>query len=91
MTVTKIQYALREAVRTSSLAQFDIVLDTIVAETPPKIELGDIAFPVAFELAKKIKLATGEKKNPREIAEALASALESNDFVGKIEVAGAGY
>src|SRR5258706_4285057 len=63
----------------------------IAAETPPKTELGDIAFPVAFELAKKIKQATGEKKNPREIAETLKSALESAEFVGKVEVAGAGY
>ena len=91
MTVTKIQQALRDAVRTTARAQFDIDLVTIVAETPPKTELGDIAFPVAFELAKKIKLATGEKTNPREIAETLALALESSDFVGKVEVAGAGY
>jgi arginyl-tRNA synthetase len=91
MTVTKFQHALREAVRTAAQEQFGVDLDTIVAETPPKTELGEIAFPVAFELAKKIKQATGEKKNPREIAETLASALESSDFVGKIEVAGAGY
>lgn len=91
MTVTKIQHVLCEAVRTAARAQFDIDLDIIVAETPPKIELGDIAFPVAFELAKKIKQATGEKKNPREIAESLASILEANNFSGNVEVAGAGY
>src|SRR5258706_8550263 len=91
MTIIEIQNALRDAVRTTAAAQFGIEIDMIAAETPPKTELGDIAFPVAFELAKKIKQATGEKKNPREIAETLKSALESSDFVGKVEVAGAGY
>ena len=91
MTITEIQKALREAVRTTAVTEFNVELDMIAAETPPKTELGDIAFPVAFELAKKIKQATGEKKNPREIAEKLKAAIETIDCVGKIEVAGAGY
>ncbi|MEQ1606688.1 MAG: arginine--tRNA ligase [Pyrinomonadaceae bacterium] len=91
MTITEIQTALREAVRSTAVAQFGVEPEMIAAETPPKTELGDLAFPVAFELAKKIKQATGEKKNPREIAETLKTALESMDSVGKVEVAGAGY
>ncbi|HTK37061.1 MAG TPA: arginine--tRNA ligase, partial [Pyrinomonadaceae bacterium] len=39
----------------------------------------------------KIKQVTGEKKNPREIAEALKAQLEVLDFVRRVEVAGAGY
>ncbi len=58
---------------------------------PPKSELGDLAFPVAFDLAKKIKQMTGEKKNPREIAEMLKAALETHEIVNRVEVAGAGY
>ena len=91
MTITEIQKTLRDAVKTTSFAEFGVELDTVVAETPPKTELGDVAFPVAFELVKQIKQATDEKKNPREIAETLKSALESIDLVGKVEVAGAGY
>ena len=91
MTITEIQTALREAVRSTAIAQFGVEPEMIAAETPPKTELGDLAFPVGFELAKKIKQATGEKKNPREIAETLKAALESMDSVGKVEVAGAGY
>ncbi len=91
MTITEIQKTLRDTVRTTALAQFGVELETIVAETPPKTELGDVAFPVAFELVKQIKQATGEKRNPREIAETLRSALETVEFVGKVEVAGAGY
>lgn len=91
MTITEIQKTLRDAVKATALAEFGVELDTIVAETPPKTELGDVAFPVAFELVKQIKQATGEKKNPREIAETLKSALETVEFVGRVEVAGAGY
>ncbi len=91
MTVTVLQNAIREAVRAIAQAQFSVELDQIVVEIPPKTELGDLAFPVAFELAKNIKQATGEKKNPRELAETLKSALESSEYVGKVGVAGAGY
>lgn len=91
MTLIEIQEILRETVRTTASEQYIIELSSVTAETPPKTELGDIAFPVAFELAKQIKQATGEKKNPREIAETLKSALEAVDLVGRVEVAGAGY
>ncbi|MGH7783078.1 MAG: arginine--tRNA ligase, partial [Candidatus Binatia bacterium] len=70
---------------------FGVDLEQIVIEYPPKIELGDLAFPAAFELAKKIKQTTGEKKNPRDLAETLKSSLESESFVSRVEVAGAGY
>ncbi|HMS43399.1 MAG TPA: arginine--tRNA ligase, partial [Pyrinomonadaceae bacterium] len=65
--------------------------ENISAEIPPRTELGDLAFPVAFELAKQIKQQTGEKQNPRNIAEQIKTALEANEFVEKVEVAGAGY
>lgn len=91
MTIIEIQNVLVEAVQAASGKHFSVVPDTIATETPPKIELGDVAFPVSFELAKKIKQSTGEKKNPREIADVLKSELESLDFVSLVEVAGAGY
>lgn len=71
--------------------QFQIELDDLVAEIPPKTELGDLAFPVAFDLAKRLKALTGEKRNPREIAQRLADALTALDGVSRVEVAGAGY
>jgi|CXWL01.1.fsa_nt_gi arginyl-tRNA synthetase len=91
MTITEIQRVLRTAIIETAKAQFGVDVESFAAETPPKTELGDIAFPVAFELAKQIKQATGEMKNPREIAETLKASLESFDFVRKVEVAGAGY
>ena len=91
MTLTDLQEVLKERIRATALAAFDIDLDNIASETPPKTELGDAAFPIAFELAKKIKQETGEKRNPREIAETLKASLEEFDFVSKVDVAGAGY
>ena len=91
MTLTELQSVLRDKVREAAQDKFQITLDQIVAEVPPKTELGDLAFPVAFELAKQIKQATGEKQNPRNIADTLKAELESIEFVDRVEVAGAGY
>ncbi|HMJ07606.1 MAG TPA: hypothetical protein VK468_01290, partial [Pyrinomonadaceae bacterium] len=91
MTLIELQQILRESVRLVALESYNIQLGQIVSETPPKTELGDFAFPVAFEMAKSIKQVTGEKKNPRQIAETFKAALEKLEFVERVEVAGAGY
>src|SRR5437763_5615994 len=70
---------------------FYIELEQIAMEVPPRTELGDLAFPIAFELAKQIKQKTGVKRPPRAIAEALKAKLDANDSGNRIEVAGAGY
>jgi arginyl-tRNA synthetase len=86
-----LQKKLRGHVRDASLKSFGIELEQVATEVPPRTELGDLAFPVAFELAKRIKQATGEKRNPRAIAEELRRELESVAEVARVEVAGAGY
>ncbi len=91
MNLSNLQENLRRCVIETAKSEFNIELEQAAAEIPPKTELGDLAFPVSFELAKKIKQATGEKKNPREIAEKLKAAMETEDFVSRVEVAGAGY
>jgi arginyl-tRNA synthetase len=91
MNLLQLQEILRGKVVAAAKENFQVELEQPPMEVPPKTELGDLAFPVAFELAKRIKQATGEKKNPREIAETLKSALEKEDFVARVEVAGAGY
>jgi arginyl-tRNA synthetase len=57
----------------------------IVTERPPKIEMGEAASPVSFELAKRLKRA------PRQIAQEIASSLAPIEGIAKVEVAGAGY
>ncbi len=91
MNLLQLQEKLRETVIETAKSEFNVELETVASEVPPKTELGDVAFPVAFELAKRIKQQTGEKSNPRTIAERLKAALEANESVERVEVAGAGY
>ncbi len=57
----------------------------ITLEVPPKPEFGDLACPVAFELARRLK------KAPREIAAALKGRIEGIEGVSRVELAGGGY
>jgi arginyl-tRNA synthetase len=91
LNLIELQKTLRESVRAAAAGKFGVELEQVPAEVPPRTELGDLAFPVAFELAKRIKQATGEKRNPRAIAEELRQELESAEGVARVEVAGAGY
>ena len=76
-----------------SLVREQLNLDPgeIAMEIPPQREMGDLAFPLAFDLAKRIKAATGEKRSPREIAAGLATGLRGIDGVARIDIAGPGY
>jgi arginyl-tRNA synthetase len=58
---------------------------TIVLERPPKLELGEAASPVCFELAKRLKRA------PRQIAQEIAMRLGPVEGISRVEVAGGGY
>jgi len=91
LNLIELQQHLRERVRAAAAARFGVELEQVASEVPPRTELGDLAFPVAFELAKRIKQATGEKRNPRAIAEELSRELETAEEVARVEVAGAGY
>jgi arginyl-tRNA synthetase len=56
-----------------------------VTERPPNVELGELASPLAFELAKRLKRA------PRQIAQEIAGALGPIEGIARVEIAGAGY
>jgi arginyl-tRNA synthetase len=91
MTLLNLQQQLKERIRTAAREMFGVEVQQLTADTPPKPDLGDLAFPVCFELAKLIKQATGEKMAPRAIAEKLKPELESVVEVSRVEIAGAGY
>src|SRR6267378_4377409 len=57
----------------------------IVLEQPPKIEMGEAASPVCFELAKRLKRA------PRQIAQEIANSLGKIQGIARVEAAGGGY
>jgi len=91
VNLIELQNGLKASLREAARELFDIELDQPAVEVPPRTELGDLAFPIAFELAKQIKQKGGEKRAPRTIAEAIKSRLETIDEVARVEVAGAGY
>jgi arginyl-tRNA synthetase len=86
-----IQEAVRERLAAAIKNLFEIELTDFSAEIPPRTELGDLAFPVAFELAKRLKAATGQKQNPRDIAAKLAEELRGINGIVRVDIAGAGY
>jgi arginyl-tRNA synthetase len=57
----------------------------IVIDLPPRRALGDLAVPVAFELARRVR------KAPRAIAQQLAAGLGPLPGVARVEVAANGY
>ena len=91
MSLIDFQAILTEKITQIVKENFDLDLHTVAAEVPPKTEFGDLAFPVAFELAKHLKKQTGEKQNPRAIAEKIKDSLLKVDFVDDIQIAGPGY
>ncbi len=65
--------------------RYEIALANLAVELPPKIEFGEMALPVAFELAKRLK------KAPRAIAQELQAEIAKTPGVAVVEIAGAGY
>jgi arginyl-tRNA synthetase len=65
--------------------RYGVSYDRLPFTAPPKIELGELALPIAFDLARKIK------RPPREIAAELALDAGQIPGIWKVDVAGAGY
>src|SRR5688572_19357360 len=81
----QIQTRIKDALQSAIRSLFNIEIDDVVLNLTPKIELGELASPVCFELAKKVK------KAPRSVAEDLIRSIGDVPGVRKIELAGAGY
>ncbi len=76
---------LAQQVREFLRRTYDLDLPKIVIEQPPKVEFGEYALPLAFELAKKLR------KAPRKIAEEIVNGIGPIPGFEKLELAGAGY
>ena len=73
---------LREAIRAAAGAALDLdaaALESIPLTWPPKPELGDLASPICFELAKVAKRA------PRQLAEAIVERFEPRGDIARLE------
>ena len=76
---------LTESVRDFLRRTYQREVSNIVVEQPPKIEFGEFALPIAFELARELR------KAPRKIAEEIVAGIGPVEGIEKFEVAGAGY
>ncbi len=77
---SRIRQALREFIR----RRYDVDVQA-GTERPPRIEMGEVASPVCFDLAKRLKRA------PRQIAQEIVGELGRIEGVERLEVAGGGY
>jgi arginyl-tRNA synthetase len=80
-----LQRRLIQHVRDFLRQKYQIELENIVVEQPPKIELGEFALPLSFELAKRLR------KAPRAIATEIVAEMPVPEGFLPFEVAGAGY
>jgi arginyl-tRNA synthetase len=65
--------------------KYDLQLENIPLEIPPDLQFGELATPIAFELARKLR------KAPKIIAQEIVAELGSLEGFASFDVAGAGY
>src|SRR5262247_848683 len=71
--------------RLYNIAADDPVLAGLAVDAPPKRALGDLAVPLAFELARRLR------KAPRTIAQEIVGALGTPDGFSRVDAAPNGY
>src|SRR5690242_1878144 len=84
-----IQQTLLARIQAILLAKYGITLDLLAMEQPPSIALGELALPVAFELAKRLRKAP--RAIATELAAELTAVLPELEGIASVETAGAGY
>ncbi len=84
-----IQTALVAAYEDGSLPALD--LPTIEIMRPKQVEHGDYSSNVAMVAAASIRKLTGEKANPRQIAQIVLDHLSTSEMLGATELAGPGF
>lgn len=80
----KIEAALAEAVERELAAKFDLTVKVTV-EQPKQSSFGELALPVAFQLARQLK------RSPKQIAQEIAGGVADVPGVASFEIAGNGY
>ena len=66
-------------------AKYGLSVENIPLEMPPDLSFGEMATPIAFELARKLR------KPPKVIAQEIVEALGTPRGFASFEIAGAGY
>jgi arginyl-tRNA synthetase len=81
----ELEKRLGERLRAVLKEKYELEMANVALETPPDLRMGEIATPIAFELARKLR------KAPKVIAQEIVGALGAVEGFGGFEVAGAGY
>jgi arginyl-tRNA synthetase len=81
----ELQQQLGRSIRAVLQEKYSLALENIPLETPPDLRFGEIATPVALQLARTLR------KAPKVIAQEIVAALGSVAGFAGFEVAGAGY
>ena len=82
--VLELEMRLVDRLRAVLKEKYALDVVNIPVETPPDLRLGEIATPIAFELARKLRKAS------KIIAQEIVSALGSVEGLARFDVAGAG-
>jgi arginyl-tRNA synthetase len=77
----RLESHLRDVLKT----KYDLSVENIPLETPPDLKFGELATPIAFELARKLR------KAPKVIAQEIVAELGTPRGFASFEIAGAGY
>lgn len=80
-----IQQRVRDRLSGFLKTEFGIEQLDLKLEIPPKVEFGEVALPVAFDLAKRLR------KAPRLIAEQIVNGIGPIEGIERLGVAGAAY
>ncbi len=83
--VLQLEQRLADRIRAVLKEKYELEIGLIPLETPPDLRLGEIATPIAFELARKLR------KAPKIIAQDIVASLDTLDGFAGFEVAGGGY
>jgi len=82
---TSPQQAFRDALRARVSALYHREAPEFTLEFPPSLAMGDLAAPIAFELARLLKRA------PRQIAAEIVEGMPPIAGIARLEIAGGGY
>ncbi|HEY6488177.1 MAG TPA: arginine--tRNA ligase [Terracidiphilus sp.] len=77
----RLEKSIREALKT----KYDLSVEAIPLEMPPEFKFGELATPIALQLARTLR------KSPKAIAQEIVAALGSIEGFASFEIAGAGY
>src|ERR1700722_464715 len=85
-----IQHQLQQAFRAAITAAFGLDVDPLVGVAQNE-KFGDYQSNAAMGLARQISDKTGQKTNPRAVAEQIKAALQLGAMAQEVSIAGPGF